>query len=373
MAPARAARADAAGAAAESRQMRVAARRRARRVLVEVVCPCACAGLRATARAVARDACADEAAAAAPPTMKSSPPIDLPDARHHEAARHAIHLDGTRRARRPPRRARSTSSGPRSRSTTRRLVCRVEAYNLAFIPIPGSRRRRGGTGEHSALWHPDPFVIDPDVVRGPVRRAHHKLDRARVLPAAARRPRAAARPAAFPPPQLPDPGRCSMSQGATAARDPNSTARQRDEIVITALCTVAVPDSSMCALDADLRSASRPSSTTTGDERAARPPATPARRCSSASSCSTWTRSRLAQDQPDSASCTRRRRASDARHVLHRAKARPTAAAVHLAAQGATAARDLRHRSATAGVSSASWIGQRSARVDERHASLLAC
>lgn len=95
------------------------------------------------------------------PTMKASPPIDLPDAGITKLrVMPFVSVDGKGSA--------SVEKGSFNVEWTAKpkydeaTVCRVEAYNLAFFSFQ-DLNDDAKPNEHEALYHPDPFVIDPHV------------------------------------------------------------------------------------------------------------------------------------------------------------------------------------------------------------------
>jgi hypothetical protein len=167
-----------------------------------------------------------------PPTMKSSKPIDLADGQIKE-----LQLIPTVSASGPSKGTfdiRWRSSKPVESG----VVCRVESYNLAYFSMIDTDDSLA-KGQHSVFWHPDPFVIDPEVCEVRFLDAKH----ATIASACYRAGNMTEGPCpagTFPPPKM-DPGQVLDVQGATVYAITNGTTHVRDGINIRALYTVAAP------------------------------------------------------------------------------------------------------------------------------------
>jgi hypothetical protein len=164
------------------------------------------------------------------PTMKSSQPIDLPDAgitglqlvpivAMHDGSAAAEKGVFDIRWREPKRH----DSG---------IVCRIESYNLAYFGEP-DLDEGAKPDEHEVLYRPDPFVLEPKVCEVRFLDDHHAVI-ARACYQDGTMTAGACPAGTFPPPKLPD-GMAVGVQGASAHQSGNST------IQIKALFTVARP------------------------------------------------------------------------------------------------------------------------------------
>jgi hypothetical protein len=167
-----------------------------------------------------------------PPTMKSSKPIDL-----SEAGITQLELIPTVSAGKPGKGTFDIQwKSPRPIESG--VVCRVESYNLAYFSMPDTNDSLEH-GQHSVFWHPDPFVVDPDVCE--VRFVGAR--RATIASACYRAGNMTEGPCpagTFPPPKL-DSGQVLDIQGASVQTNVNGTTNKRDGLNIRALYTVAVP------------------------------------------------------------------------------------------------------------------------------------
>ncbi len=95
------------------------------------------------------------------PTMKASPPIDLPDAaitKLRVMPFVAMGQNGSASAEKGVFGIEWTSASHYDATT----VCRIEAYNLAYSGMQ-DLNDSAKPDEHDALYRPDPFVLDPHV------------------------------------------------------------------------------------------------------------------------------------------------------------------------------------------------------------------
>lgn len=163
------------------------------------------------------------------PTMKSSQPIDLPDAGISQLQLIPTVTPGS---------ARKGEFDVRWKSAKKLesgVVCRVESYNLAFFSMPDTDDSLA-EGEHSVFWHPDPFVVDPEVCEvrfGGTKTLASACYRAGTMTAG---PCPAG---TFPPPKM-DPGQTFDVQGATVTAIKDQYGN-RSSIGIKAMYTVAAP------------------------------------------------------------------------------------------------------------------------------------
>lgn len=118
------------------------------------------------------------------------------------------------------------------------VVCRVESYNLAFFAEPDLDESLD-KGQHSVFWHPDPFVLDPDICEVRFVDAHRNT-LASACYRAGNMTEGPCPAGTFPPPKL-DAGQVLDIQGASIETITNGTTRATDAIAIKALYTVAAP------------------------------------------------------------------------------------------------------------------------------------
>lgn len=162
--------------------------------------------------------------------MKSSQPIDLPDAGITQLQLIPTVSPGSARKGEFDIRwksAKQIESG---------VVCRVESYNLAYFSMPDTDESLAH-GEHSVFWHPDPFVLDPEVCE--VRFVDNKKPLASACYRAGTMTAGPCPAGTFPPPKM-DPGQTFDVQGATVTAIKDQYGN-RTSIGIKAMYTVAAP------------------------------------------------------------------------------------------------------------------------------------
>jgi len=164
------------------------------------------------------------------PTMKSSKPIDLLDAGITELQLIPTGSPGS------PSKGEFDIFWRSKKQLESGVVCRVESYNLfANIDTYDSPE----PDKHAVSWHPDPFVLDPEVCEARFVDAHGNA----IASACYRAGNMTAGPCpagTFPPPKM-DPGQVIDVQGATVQTIENQTTHKRDAVSIKALYTVAAP------------------------------------------------------------------------------------------------------------------------------------
>lgn len=161
--------------------------------------------------------------------MKSSQPIDLPDVGITHLQLIPTVSPGS------PSKGEFDIDWKSAKQIESGIVCRVESYNLAFFSIADNDEGLAN-GEHSVFWHPDPFVLDPEVCE--VR----FVDKTTIASACYRAGTMTAGPCpagTFPPPKM-DPGQTFDVQGATVVANKDQYGN-RTSIGIRAMYTVAAP------------------------------------------------------------------------------------------------------------------------------------